>query len=420
MACPGVRAYTRTALILTLLAGVSGRSLAQEQVPQADIGDIFSKRRLAQGSEPLPGKLYLAVLPILGYAPANGFIVGVGLAGSMLLDSGHHTHISTSLANIQFTTQNQINFNFRSNIYTPRDRWIFQGDWRYLIFSQPTYGLGIAEFPPVFVFNGVSPDEESGSQPMRFNYLRFYETAYRRIYKRLYAGLGIQVDRHTRIADERLDLNAEPPFFTSHYIYSNLTGFDTASYITSGFALKALLDSRDNANNAFKGVYAELGLRVNTTWLGSDAPSQMLNTDLRTYRTLGSERRVLAFWLLGNFLLGGQVPYLALNSIGWDTYNRAGRGYVQGRFRGENALYGETEYRFAITRNGLLGGVLFANFYSADNRFTGQALLDKSAFGYGAGLRVKMSKEARTNICIDYGLGSMNSSGLYFGLQEVF
>jgi hypothetical protein len=192
MACPGVRAYTRTALILTLLAGVSGRSLAQEQVPQADIGDIFSKRRLAQGSEPLPGKLYLAVLPILGYAPANGFIVGVGLAGSMLLDSGHHTHISTSLANIQFTTQNQINFNFRSNIYTPRDRWIFQGDWRYLIFSQPTYGLGIAEFPPVFVFNGVSPDEESGSQPMRFNYLRFYETAYRRIYKRLYAGLGLQ------------------------------------------------------------------------------------------------------------------------------------------------------------------------------------------------------------------------------------
>jgi hypothetical protein len=146
----------------------------------------------------------------------------------------------------------------------------------------------------------------------------------------------------------------------------------------------------------------------------------MLNTDLRTYRTLGSERRVLAFWLLGNFLLGGQVPYLALNSIGWDTYNRAGRGYVQGRFRGENALYGETEYRFAITRNGLLGGVLFANFYSADNRFTGQALLDKSAFGYGAGLRVKMSKEARTNICIDYGLGSMNSKGLYFGLQEVF
>ena len=41
--------------------------------------------------------------------------------------------------------------------------------------------------------------------------------------------------------------------------------------------------------------------------------------------------------------------------------NRTGRGYVQGRWRGTQELYGELEWRFRITNNGLLGGVVFAN-----------------------------------------------------------
>jgi hypothetical protein len=124
--------------------------------------------------------------------------------------------------------------------------------------------------------------------------------------------------------------------------------------------------------------------------------------------------------MIGQFLLSGELPYLALPSIGWDTYNRSGRGYIQGRFRGENMAYGELEYRFSLLRSDLLGGVLFLNTTSVDNPYAGQALFDRFAFGYGAGLRVKMNKETRTNICVDIGFGQQGSAGLYFGLQEAF
>jgi hemolysin activation/secretion protein len=101
-------------------------------------------------------------------------------------------------------------------------------------------------------------------------------------------------------------------------------------------------------------------------------------------------------------------------------YNRSGRGYIQGRIRGENFWYGEAEYRFPITNDGLLGGVAFLNATSASNLTLKQNLWDAFAPGYGIGLRVKMSKQSKTNISIDYGLGKNGSDGIYFNLQEAF
>jgi hypothetical protein len=127
---------------------------------------------------------------------------------------------------------------------------------------------------------------------------------------------------------------------------------------------------------------------------------------------------LLAFWLRGDFFKEGMMPYLALPSIGWDAYNRTGRGYVQGRFRGHSMAYFETEYRFPLTANGLLGGVLFSNFTSTAGN--GQALLHTIAPAGGLGVRVKLDQRARTNITIDYGWGAAGSKGLFFNLQESF
>ncbi len=98
---------------------------------------------------------------------------------------------------------------------------------------------------------------------------------------------------------------------------------------------------------------------------------------------------VLAFWTWGQFVTSGNVPYLALPSIGWDTYGRSGRGYVQGRFRGTNMVYGESEFRMPISRNGLFGAVAFINATTASNPLTSQALFDSLAPGYGLGFESK-------------------------------
>ena len=101
-------------------------------------------------------------------------------------------------------------------------------------------------------------------------------------------------------------------------------------------------------------------------------------------------------------------------------YNRSGRGYIQGRIRGENLAYNEAEYRFPISKSGLLGGVAFVNATTASNKMMNQQIFNDFAIGYGVGLRVKMSKKTKTNISIDYGRGRNGSGGVYINLQEVF
>jgi hemolysin activation/secretion protein len=126
---------------------------------------------------------------------------------------------------------------------------------------------------------------------------------------------------------------------------------------------------------------------------------------------------VLGFWLYGWFTFG-EAPYLNLPANGWDTYGRGARGYLQGRIRGVNQLYLETEYRRAITRDGLWGAVAFVNGTTttdpASNTFS------RADLGFGIGLRIKFNKHTNTNVTVDYGWGRDDSRGLFLGMSEVF
>jgi hypothetical protein len=160
--------------------------------------------------------------------------------------------------------------------------------------------------------------------------------------------------------------------------------------------------------------------RPNFTWLGSDDNWQSLIIDAREYLKFpGSTRNVLAFWSYDWFTVGnGNPPYLLLPSTGWDAYSNTGRGYIQGRYRSKDMLYLESEYRFGITANGLLGGVVFANAQSFSEPSSGQ--FSYLIPGYGAGVRISLNKFSRTNLCVDYGWGIHGSGGFFVNLGEVF
>jgi hypothetical protein len=68
----------------------------------------------------------------------------------------------------------------------------------------------------------------------------------------------------------------------------------------------------------------------------------------------------------------------------------------------------------------LIGLVGFFNATTMASEFAGQKFLDATAFGYGAGLRVKMTKLTRTNIGMDIANGSYRNFAIYFNLQETF
>jgi hypothetical protein len=81
-------------------------------------------------------------------------------------------------------------------------------------------------------------------------------------------------------------------------------------------------------------------------------------------------------------------------------------------------LYIEGEYRFGLTKNGLLGGVIFANTESFSEQ--GNDQFARIYAGYGAGLRIKFNKFSKTNLVFDYAFGTDGSRGLFLNLGEVF
>ncbi|HZZ75653.1 MAG TPA: BamA/TamA family outer membrane protein, partial [Puia sp.] len=366
------------------------------------IGKMFNKQGPARSEVIIPGVRNLSLLPIIGYGPANGFVIGAAISATNLLGDRKNTQLSSALLSISLTTKKQILLCARSDIYLPGNTWYIPGDVRLLFFAQPTYGLGIYGTDATLNFNvdGTDVSKSVLQQPMRFNYIRFYETVMREIFPHWYAGIGVNIDDHFDIKDESLQLDTPNLHITSHYFYSTKYGFNPLHYSTNGLLFRITEDSRDNPVNSYKGIFASLAFRVNEKIFGGSQNSTILYAEWRNYIPLrkATPGMVLAFWTWGQFVTSGNVPYLALPSIGWDTYGRSGRGYVQGRFRGTNMVYGESEFRLPISRNGLFGAVAFVNATTASNPVTGQDLFNSLAPGYGIGLRIKMNMKDKTNI----------------------
>ena len=204
------------------------------------IGKMFNKQGPARSDVLIPGVSNISLLPIIGYGPANGFVIGGAVSATNLLGDKENTQLSSALISISLTTKEQILLCARSDIYLPGNSWYIPGDVRLLIFAQPTYGLGIygLDAPLNFNIDGTDVSKPVLQQPMRYNYIRFYETALKEIYPYWYAGIGINIDDHFNIQDESLQLDTPNPNITSHYAYSTKYGFNPLHYSTNGLLFK--------------------------------------------------------------------------------------------------------------------------------------------------------------------------------------
>lgn len=365
----------------------------------------------------------LIIVPSIGSNPAMGFMYGVGGQYAFRFPDPISLY-SVINASALYTTKNQLLIQMKNNIYTKDNKFFLSGDWRFLKFSQSTYGLG-TNAPEggllKFQYNlyGIETTDDSLVQPMKFNHVRVYQTASMKIKESVYVGLGYHLDYHYDIIDEKLDTSK---FLSSHYLYSKAYGFNPDNYLTSGIIFSLIADTRDNMINAYKGFFANVDYRVFPTFMGSEKNGQALNIEWRSFHSLSKRnpRHSIALWLYGSFTSFGQLPYLDLPALGYDQRGRGGRGYTQGRYRGPNLVYGETEYRFPISRcGGVLGGVIFANATTADKTDNTVKLFDYIIPGYGLGLRLMVDKHSRTNLGADFGFGQ-NSGGFYLNAGETF
>ena len=335
--------------------------------------------------------------------PAAGYTLQTGFAGIVSANLGFYNYeendakLSNIASSITYSEYNQVILPLNANIWFNKSNYNFVSENRYISYPSSIYGLG----------GRTDPNK---ARTINFSGLKLHNKLVKSFSTNWLAGLGLYYDQFWDISV--LDPTTKR---ISTLIQKELGKSETAV----GPIADILYDSRTNQINPDKGTFFTLLYRYNATQLGSDNDWQSLIIDTRKYfKFPENSQNILAFWNLEWLTLSGKIPYLIMPSTGWDDQYNSGRGYIQSRFRGRNMSYLESEYRFQISRNGLFGGVVFANVqsYSGDLSSTYATLLP----GYGAGLRFKINKHSRTNICLDYGIGKNGSGGFYVNLGEVF
>jgi hypothetical protein len=378
-------------------------------------------------------KFTIIPMPVLAANPTTGLIYGVAPGISWINGNPKTTSISNFLVTLLYSQKKQLFLQMRGNMFLEGDKWILTTDLRYNLNSQPTYGLSTS---PKFADNTIvgrtgskdglddlfhGPSEE---EMMAFDHFRLHQTALKRHgSSRFFYGAGYHLDIMTNIDDNELDLSANPPVITHHYRYQNIKNLPYTKYTQSGISLNASLDSRDNIANPYTGRLASISLRINPSFLGSTASNSQLWTEYRDYFSLNKARprNLIAIWAFGWFVTSGKVPYMFLPATGWDMFGRSGRPYTQGRFRGEDLVYTEAEWRFPLQKEkNKMGGVIYLNMSTASSRTQNIGLFSAAQFGYGAGFRYTLSEKNRVNIGVDYGRGHNGASGIFLNLNEYF
>ncbi len=393
--------------------------------PERDISDLLRAALNKPPKTKPEDASSLMLLPIIGSNPAIGFMVGVG--GQYAFKMSENARYSLISGSVQVTTKRQFIFMLKNNIYTRDNRIFFTGDWRYLIYSQSTYGLGtnspeggILDFQ--FSLAGAETDSDSLTQPMTYNFGRLHQSIGFEIADNIYLGFGYRFDSYFKIDDKKLKLEPNDSLITSHFAYNKFYGFDTEKYFNSAFSVRFIIDKRDNMIQAYKGYYLSLNWQGGFRFTGNDRTSNLYQIEWRSFHGLSKRNptHLIAFWIMGDFAQEGTLPYMVLPATAYDQSGRSARGYTQGRFRGNNMAYAEVEYRFPISPcGGILGGVLFANATTTNNPALSLGLFESIRSSYGLGLRVKLDKTSRTNLAVDLGFGHQ-SMGFYLAVSETF
>lgn len=385
-------------LPFTVIGQTSG-----DTIPEKDLGDLVGmlfKHHPSLPEKPAPseaGKVYVSLLPGIGYAPTTSWQFGVSNNFSFYLDKDvESANISSVSLNPRYTLKNQFYVPVVANIWTKGNKLNLTGDWRYYLYPSYTYGLG-----------GNTP--VTNADLINYSYVRFYQTAAKEIWNNFHLGVGYDLDYHWNISEQ------EVPSTESDF---EKYGSSSRS-VSSGLSLNILYDTRKNSNNPRPGIYSNIIFRSNEKFLGSDQNWMSVVGDFRKYfRFPAHSQNIVALWSYNWITLSGTPPYLDLPATAWDTYNNTGRGYDQDRYRSPEMVYLEAEYRFRILRNGLIGGVAFGNAEGfSDWPSTRISTLHPAA---GGGIRIKINKHSRINAAVDYGVGTNGSHGVFFNIGEVF
>jgi hypothetical protein len=331
------------------------------------------------------------VYPTLAYAPETSWEFGLSSL-YVFYAKGDTANRMSEVNGFTFVTlQKQYGLWFDHALYSNENKWFSLGRIRF------------QSFP--LLYHGIGPDtpEEHVAQ-VNANLIQIKERVLRKLYQSVYLGLEVDYQRLSAVE-----------FLTQPNESLELPLGSTGS-ANLGFGVGLLYDNRHNVLNVRKGFFSELALlRYDQRW-GSDFSFTSLLSDTRFYRPI-NKRDVLAAQLLGQFNVGN-TPFNQLALLGGESLMR---GYYLGRFRDNNQLAAQVEYRFLPLPLGFskrLGAALFASSGTVFDQFRALSLRDV-VWAAGGGFRFLLFPKKDIFSRVDVAF-TREGPGFYIFIGEAF
>jgi outer membrane protein assembly factor BamA len=328
----------------------------------------------------------MSYLPTAYYTPEKKFGVGLLMVGLYKTDNASSEQQPSSLVLNSFASVNN-----SYGVTVENMTFLNQGKQRLLL------DLELHNEAAVYYGIGV----EQGDQDL--NHHEFKEQLYSfkprwmtEVASNYFIGVGADFIYTT--ADSLELVATEAPVDSSTLLPDNFS---------SGVVVTSIYDSRDYRLNATKGwlFQVDAGLYQNDQF---DSFSTY-NIELANYIDLGSTPGLIA-WQVQGHLTSGDVPWNLLPDLGGSD---AMRGYIRGRYRDEQMMMGQVEYRLPVFQR--YGMVFWGAVGSVAPKVS--ELTDTLLTAYGTGFRFKIKDNI--NLRFDVGVGE-NETNFYLNVNEVF
>lgn len=342
---------------------------------------------VSQTDTVIPKKRYkIAGFPVLFYTPETRF--GIGAAGICTFNFKKDS-LSTppSSFNLGFTyTQNN-----QTIVYLPYYLLLKNGNYRlygelgYNRYSYNFYGIG-----------NDQPKDYVEKYGIEFPRLRI--TFLKRINKHFYVGPRYAFDNFSLY---NLDT-------TGQLIKRDIPG-SKGGYV-SGFGAVFVYDNRDNIFYPSRGMYGELVVYRDDKYTGSSFNYTRIALDVAKY--FSYRENILALNLYSIYS-DSDLPFFQMGNLGG---MKKMRGFYEGRYRDNNLLVFQAEYRRHLFWQ--LGFTIFGDIGQVAKRY--DQFNDKNwRYTYGGGLRLMIDKKQKVNLRIDVGVGDKKVLP-YFTIAEAF
>ncbi|MBA2612466.1 MAG: BamA/TamA family outer membrane protein [Bacteroidetes bacterium] len=334
-----------------------------------------------------PKKRYkISGFPVIFYTPETRFAFGAaGICTFNFKKDSLHAPSSSFNLGFAYTQNNQVLFYLPYFLFFKNRTYQVYGELGYNKYTYNFYGVG-----------NDQPKDYVEKYGVEFPRLRI--TALKKLSKHFYAGPRYAFDNFSLF---KLDTAGQ-------LIKREISG-SKGGYV-SGVGIVNVYDSRDNIFYPSRGFYGELVVYRDDKLTGSSFNYTRIALDVTKY--FSYKENILALNLY-TIYSDSDLPFFQMGNLGG---MKKMRGFYEGRYRDNNLLVFQAEYRRHLFW--LLGFTVFADAGQVAKRY--DAFNDKNwRYTYGGGLRLTIDKAQKINLRIDVGVGDKKVLP-YFTIGEAF